>query len=124
LRGFVVAGLRHFGAEAQVRTNAVLVGAAFQVGLDFRLRGEHPRPLRVLLEGERVEMRLNVAGATRIGVVAPSAADAVGAFQHQKVAVAFLLQAYRHTQPGEAGADDQGRDWGAVVLRQACIKSH
>ena len=66
------------------------VGAAAQVVPDLGLRREGARPVGVGREGERVEVRGHVAGAAGIGVVAPRAADVVGALEHDEVLDAVL----------------------------------
>lgn len=51
-------------------------------------------------------MGLHVAGATRVVVDSPGAADAGVLFEDQEVVLAFLAETDRHPQPGETGADD------------------
>ena len=51
-------------------------------------------------------MRRDVALAARVVVVAPGAADVVGALEHDEVVDALLLEADRHAQAGEPAADD------------------
>ena len=98
-------------AEPDVRTDAVLVGAVPQVLEDLPLRGEVARPAGPRLERERVEVRLHVAGAARVVVVAPGAADVARLLEDDEVVDSRLLQADGHAQAGEAGSDD---DDGAV----------
>ena len=102
----VPVGPGRLGAEAQVGAGTDVGRAALEVVADLGLRREHSRPLGVEGEGERVEVRLDVAGAARVVVVAPGAADGVGALQDQEVVVTRLLQAVGHGQAGEARADD------------------
>jgi hypothetical protein len=52
-------------------------------------------------------MRFDIAGATRISVIAPRSADIARAFKDNKVFDALLLQAYGCAQPAEAAADDR-----------------
>ena len=54
-------------------------------------------------------MRGHVAGAARVGVVVPGAADVVAALEHDEVVDALLLEADRHAEAGEAAADDATR---------------
>jgi hypothetical protein len=93
-------------AETDVGDDAVALRAGAQVGPDLRLRGEGARPLRVRGEGERVQVRGHVAGAARVAVVAPRAADVVGLLQDDEVLDPSLTQSNGHPQPGDAGADD------------------
>ena len=60
-------------------------------------------------------MRLDVARAARIRVVAPGAANIGGAFEDEEVVDPVALQPDCGTQPGEAAADD--RDARAHALR-------
>src|SRR3954466_15215362 len=59
----VPAGAGHLLAEADEAAQVVLVGDLAHVAPDLRLRRVRPRPVRVLLEGERVHVRWDVAGA-------------------------------------------------------------
>ncbi len=52
-------------------------------------------------------MRLHVAGAARIVVVAPGAAHIRTALQDLEVLDALLTQLDRHAKAGKAAADDQ-----------------
>src|SRR5205814_10564250 len=94
----------HLVAEEQVRADAVLDGAAAQVVLDLGLAREGPAPPWVRREGERVEVRGDVALAAGIGVVAPRSADVVGALEHDEVVDALMLEADRYAQPRESAA--------------------
>ena len=67
--------LVHLVAQPQPRAYPEAVDAAAQVVPDLRLAGERVRPAGVGGEGERVEVRRDVAGAARVGVVTPGAAD-------------------------------------------------
>ena len=60
-------------------------------------------------------MRLDVAGAARVGVVPPGAADVLGLLQDDEVVDAGLLQLDRHAEPGEPGADDDDPGLGALT---------
>ena len=72
-------------AEADVGHDAELVGAAAQVVADLGLERIRRAPVGVRRERERVERRRDVALAARIGVVAPGAADLLGALDHDEV---------------------------------------
>ncbi len=63
------------GAVPDAGAQPVAVGDVLEVGADLGLRGELAAPVRVGREGERVEVRLHVAGAAGVGVVAPGAAE-------------------------------------------------
>src|SRR3546814_2015172 len=58
------------------RSEPVRIRLSFEIGEDFGLPREHPRPARVGREAVAVEMARNIARAAGIGVVAPGAADA------------------------------------------------
>ena len=100
----VVFGLLHLAVEAHVWGDAELVGAALQVIPDFLLRSKHPRPARVGGKGIGIQMGGHIAGAARVDIVPPGAADIPGLFQHHEIVVARLLELNRHTQSGEPGA--------------------
>jgi hypothetical protein len=82
--------------EADMPAHAKLVGAALQVGADFRLRREHARPVRIGRERERIQMRLHIARAARVVVVAPGAAHRVGLLEDHEIVDAVLLELDRH----------------------------
>ena len=63
----------------------------------------------VLDERERIQQRRDVAGDSRIRVVAPCSADAVGTFEDDDVVDAGLGQLDRRPEAGEPGTDDQRR---------------
>ncbi|MCY1501190.1 hypothetical protein D9M68_352570 [compost metagenome] len=106
LRALVPAQLGDLGAQQGLVLQAVFLPAAFQVALDFRLLGEHPRPLRVRLEGEGIQVRLHVAAAARVVVDPPGAADAGFLLDQQEIVLALLFQADGHAEAGKAAADD------------------
>jgi len=59
----------------------VFVDDAEQVLLDFPRRRITAIPVMVLLERQRVDVRLDVASRARIGVVPPGSADFIGALK-------------------------------------------
>ena len=109
--GLVVPGrLLHRGTEPEPVERAGLTGDALQVGLDLRLRGEGPGPVRVGREREAVELAGYVARRAGVGVVAPGAPDVVAPVDHQEVGQTGLLQLDRGAEAGEPGADHEHRD--------------
>jgi hypothetical protein len=94
------------GPEVGVAPQPEIVSAALQIGLDFGLTRKRPAPPGIRGEGERVEVARHVASAAGIGVVAPSAAHVVAALEQDEVGDARLLEADRHAEAGEPGADD------------------
>src|SRR5947199_410599 len=60
----------------------------------------------VLLVRERVHVRLHVAGAPGVGVVAPGPAHFAGLLQDHVVPDAGLFELDRLAEPGEPGAHD------------------
>jgi len=76
------------------------------------------RPIKILLERERVQRRGDVTGCTRIGVVPPGATDLVGLFQHHKIGDPGLPQFDRHPDAAKSGPYDHG---GQGLLRRHCI---
>src|SRR5579862_2101109 len=99
---------------ADMWPHAKVLYTGVEVAIDFLLGRKGACPAGVRREGERIEVRLHVAGARRIGIVAPCAAHRVGAFQHNKVFIATLLEPESHAQAGKARADN--RD-----LRLGCL---
>ena len=80
--------------------------AAAQVGVDLGGGGVGAAPVGVRREGERVQVRLHVAGAAGVGVVAPDAADVAGALEDEEVVEARLQQADGQAEAAEAAAGD------------------
>src|SRR5258708_37386627 len=81
-------------------------GGASIVALDLWLAGKRSCPVAVQRKRVRVETRGHIARRTRIGVVAPRAADIIAAFEHHKVAVAGPVQPDRCPHTREAAPDD------------------
>src|SRR3546814_19300402 len=77
------AGVGHLGIEPHIAVEPVRIRLSFEIGEDFGLPREHPRPARVGREAVAVEMARNIARAAGIGVVAPGAAAAVALFEDQ-----------------------------------------
>src|SRR5439155_18328544 len=93
-------------AEAQVVVQAVLGDAVLEVREDLLARGEPPGPVALGLEGERVQVRGDVAGEAGVRVVAPHAADALGAVEDRERLHPRAPQGDAHADAGEAAADD------------------
>src|SRR5205814_9616000 len=72
--------------------------------------GVRAAPVRVEREGERVQVRGDVALAAGIAVEPPGAADVLPALEDREVVQARLLEADGHAQAGEARADDRDVD--------------
>src|SRR5437764_14881908 len=92
--------------EADLFAQPVLLRDTLEVVEDFRLRRERPRPAWVLLVRERVHVRLDVARAPGVRVVAPGAADLGRLLQDHVVPDAGLAELDRLAESGEPGADD------------------
>ena len=110
----VEAGVDDLGVEAQVGTQLPLLDQAQQVVLDLVGRRELEAPVRLRLEGERVDVGGHVARGAGVGVVAPGAADLPGALEHREGADARLLEADGHADAGEARTDDGNGEVGAA----------
>ena len=93
-------------AVPDVLVQAVLAGAVPQVVPDLPLGREEMAPVRVQLEGVRVERGRHVARAARILVVAPGPAEVVTGVQDHEVVVTRLLQRDPHPDAAEPGPDD------------------
>jgi len=82
----------HLDTEANLRQHAELLGGALGVALELRLRGVHPRPVRVGRKRQRVQVGRDVAGAARVGVHSPGAAHTRFALEHDVVVDPLLHQ--------------------------------
>jgi hypothetical protein len=102
------------GAETDAPAQVEAVGDVLEVGADLRLPRERARPSRVGGEGERVQVRLHVARAARVGVVAPGAAEGVALLQDEEIAAACRGEPRRRPEAGEPAAHD--RDVHALLL--------
>ena len=109
---------QHLGVEADLRPDAVLVGAVLGVGLQFVAPRVGSRPVRPLLERELVGKRRNVHGDTGIGVPVPGAADPVAGLDDEVVAEALLVELDGGADAREPRADDQAV---VVGLRAAAL---
>src|SRR5207244_13324690 len=98
-------GAGDLGPEPDVANDVVLPRAVVHVVADLCLRRPLPRPVRLLLELEAVRERRNVAGGSRVGVVTPGAAQAVGLLEDGEGLDPGLLQLDGETEAREAGAD-------------------
>src|SRR5690606_3552194 len=107
LRGLVPGRLVDGVGQAQVWPQPEPVDAVAEVVPDVLLGGEGVPPVRVEGEGERVEMGGYVAGAARVGVVAPGAADVVVLLEDEQVVEAVAAQHDRGSQAAEAGTHDR-----------------
>src|SRR5918995_607488 len=92
--------------EARVPEDVEAPGAAAQVVQDLVAHGIRAVPV-VPRERERIEIRRDVALAARVAVRPPGAADVRAAFEHDEILDALLLEADRHPEAAEAGADDR-----------------
>ena len=99
-----------------MRADAVLVGDAPQVVADLGLAGVRLAPPGIGGEGERVEVRWDVAGAARVRVEVPGAAHVIPTLEHREVLDPLLLEPDRHREAGEAAADDRDVDVEGVHL--------
>jgi hypothetical protein len=103
-------GRNHLAVGAEVAAEVEVVGGPTQVRLDLGLGGVGAAPVRVLGEGEGVEVGRHVALAAGIGVVPPGAADVVAPLEEDEVVDAVLLEAMGQAEAGEPGADDGHSD--------------
>ena len=94
----------HLRAGAHALQHPVTLRDLLEVGLDLRPRRIAARPARVRREGELVEVRGDVAGGPRIGVVVPDAADPLAALEDRDVVVARPAQHHGGSDAAEAAA--------------------
>src|SRR5919198_1372549 len=97
-------------SEASWFQRAEWNNAPANVVLDLVLRRERSRPVRVELERVRVEMRRDVAGRARVGVVTPGPADLAAPLENEEVVAAVFAQPDGGPQAGEPAADDEHLD--------------
>ena len=101
--------------------HAVAAGHLLDVLLNLRLARVAPRPARVRLERELIEMRGNVAGGTRVGVVLPDAAEALALLEDGDVPIAGPPQQDGGTDAAEAATHDRDRELPARRARAAAV---
>src|SRR5262249_51044160 len=88
------------------RPDAEPVDDILQIGEDLGLGAVRLRPFLARGEGEGIEVRGHVAGAARIAIVPPGAADARRLLQDGEIAVAGLAEPDGGADAAGAGADD------------------
>ena len=105
-RPSIARAARDLLAEADVVDHAVLAGDPLEVGQDLVARREGVAPVRV--EGERVavEVRRDVAGDARVGVLPPGAPEAIGLLVDDQIGQAGLPQLDGAEDPGHPRPDD------------------
>ena len=108
LRDLVPASVLDGGVEDEAVEDAGGVGGPADVGLDLRLGGEGPRPVRVQRERVGVQLRRHVARRAGVGVVAPGATHVRAALDDEEVAEVLVPELDRHREATEAGADHEG----------------
>src|SRR5262249_20873550 len=118
---FVEPCAQHFGVKANVWHQFVLCDAVLLVAVDVPLTRIKTRPVKILLEGERVQWRRDVACRPGVSVVPPGAADLVGLFEHHEVGDPGLPQLNRHPDATKSGPDDYG---GQGLLCCCCAAFH
>ncbi len=108
-RALVPAHLCDGDAEAGDAAETVTLRHVAEVGLDLRLTRVGPRPTRVQIERERVEMARDVARTPRIGVVPPGPPDLVGRLENRHLLESGPTQHDGCRDTGETRADHHGR---------------
>ncbi len=98
---------RDLGVEPDVRLQVAFLDDVLDVVEDLRLLRVHPAPVPVRREGVGVHHARHIAGAARVRVLPPGAADLAGLLQDDEVAMAGLGQLHRHAETGQAGPHDQ-----------------
>ena len=81
-----------------MRPQAVLLRDIIDVYEEFRLRRIEAAPIGLLREGERIEMRGNIASAAGIDVVAPGAAKIVSLLDDDEILATRHAHARAHAQ--------------------------
>src|SRR5689334_5850449 len=114
-------GSSDFGVQFEIRRELVAARTLLEVLQDLGLPGPHPRPVRVEVKRVGVQMRLHIAGQTRIRIDPPGAADSVFPVEDGEVAKAGLAQEDTQRQPARTRADDADRR--AQPIRRHCPPS-
>jgi len=91
-------------AEAEVGAEPALLGHFVQVGEDL-LPGREAAAPAARPERERVQVRRDVAGQARVGVVTPGPPEIAGPVEDEEVIDACLPERRGHADPPEPGAD-------------------
>ena len=103
-------------AEPEDVAQARALDDALEIALDLGAGRELRRPGRIEVIGQAVEVRGHIAGDAGVGVLAPGAAGAVGAFEHDDLVAGGTCREGRR-DAGEPGADDDDLDPFAVHAR-------
>ena len=93
---FVPPSIQQFAVPENMRKNAKTLRTMTKVVPDFTLRRKRTAPMRIKCEGEGIQVRRDIAGATRIRVVAPGPPDIRCPLNHDKIVIAALLEANSH----------------------------
>ena len=96
---------RQLVAERYRAGRAFLAGDALRIGEDLGAGGVGPRPAGIRVAAEGVEVRGDVAGDARVGVLAPAAAEVRSLLEDEDVLDAATAGLDRGEHAGEAGAD-------------------
>ncbi len=103
---FVETSVVDFGIEADVTAQPVFVDDGFEVVLDVGGEDIFLRPGRPHVEGVLIHVQRHVAGTTRIGVLAPGAADPGCLFVDREIGDARLFQFDRRADARDARAEN------------------
>ena len=118
---FVPHGTCNAVAETHVRHDAVLVRHGAHVFEDLGLGAVGLGPIRLDLEGERVERRLDVAFATRVPVQVPCAADTGALFEEDEIVEPLVEQSLAHAETTRTRSDDRNPDVAVAVARRTHV---
>src|SRR5207245_10443663 len=97
-----------------VGTDSIAGGALAQVLAELWRKRVGSRPVGVLGERVAVQVRRYVALAAGVGVGPPGPADLLVALEYHEVLDAGLLEADRHAQAPEPGAQDHHSELASV----------
>ena len=94
-------------AEADPRHDAPILGHPLEIGTDLGAGGEPVAPFGGRGKGVGVQVRRDIAGQPRIGVLPPGPPDALGLLVDREIGEAGLGQPDGTENPGHTGADDR-----------------
>ena len=95
------------GVASKMGVELPLIDKADQITLNLIPTRIATGPVRILLERKRINVRLHVAGAPWIGVVAPSPTHFARALEHDERLDSFLFEPNGCADPSEPRPDDR-----------------
>ena len=105
-RGFIPDGILHARVQPNVRIQAELLCAGFQIALNFVAAGIHAGPVGIAVKRKRVQVRRDRKRNRKL-IDVPRPADLISLFDYQERCCPGLQESDGHAQPGKACAGNQ-----------------